>query len=364
MLISPSISTNTYSTLGISLSSINFITPAQPARLKADNTFLYLNEVAIAGPENTYTSTVTSSNWVSTSYMKAANIQVNNPALGVNVPMSNTPRALDIRGNMFVSTALVANNLAIYGGTNPNLYTNPSYNTIYLSSSGMLLNNRLFIDNTTNRVGINKTNPQYTLDVSGLIYQTSSIAYNTGSSTWIIPSDDSLKENIADISATPYVEIFENVKLKKYKYADTTYTVDISQAVYDEAGNITGYTNAVQTYKKGFATDYGLGDTTHYGFLAQDIEFYFPNNVVERPFYGYDDFRFINYDAIMNVNYAMTHIMLSTSKGHSTIIGHRQELISTFTNTQANILADFRNNNIHPYNNIEVVNGKWILPAE
>jgi hypothetical protein len=66
----------------------------------------------------------------------------------------------------------------------------------------------------------------------------------------------------------------------------------------------------------------------------------------------------------MNVNYAMTHMMLSTSKGHSTIIGHRQELISTFTNTQTNILTDLSNNNIAPYNAISVVNGKWVLPAE
>lgn len=358
-LTTPSISTNTYSTLGISLSSINFITPTQTARVRTDISYVYVNEVPIIGSEITYSSTVTSSNWTSTSYLTTDTVSINRP-----YPYSapNPTVAIDIQGGAYISTALIAGNLAIYGGTNANLYTNPTYNTIYLSSSGMLVNNRLFINKENNRVGINTTNPAYTLDVSGLIYHTSSIAYNTGSSTWIIPSDDTLKENVADISANSYTEIFENVKLKTYNYLETTYNVDVSQAVYDVDGNITGYANAVRTYKRGFAADQGIANTSQYGFIAQDLEFYFPNAVYEQPFYGYDDFRFISYDAIMNVNYAMTGMMMSTARHHSTLIGHRTELLSTCTNTQMNMLMDLSANVGAPYNNVNITGSRWIYP--
>ena len=270
-----------------------------------------------------------------------------------------------MRGDAFISTALIADTLAIYDGTDAAIFANPAFNTIYLSTNGMLINNRLFIDHLQNRVGVNTVNPQYTLDVSGLIYHTSSIAYNVGGgSSWIVVSDSAAKENIvSNIDYSPYQEMIQNLKLKEYTYSDvpeeTTVTIPITggQPTRDpntdeiiENPAIIGTYDVSQIIHPGFASQYGLQDHREYGFIAQDVEFYFPNAVYESPFYKYDDFRFLNVDQIMKAHYAITRSMLQTVKTHSTIIGHRRDFISTASGYQNLMLADLSANVGPPFN--------------
>ena len=349
MWITPFTSTNTVSTVSGTVSSINFINNlGAQVRMRGAGTNIAINEVVIGGGSLApFLSTVTTSNWVSTAQYITSTLQ--------HATAATAPYTYDMRGDAFISTALIADTLAIYDGTNAAAFTNPTNNTIYLSTNGMLINNRLFIDHLQNRVGVNTVNPQYTLDVSGLIYHTSSIAYNVGGgSSWVVVSDSAAKENIvADINYDPYKEMIQNLKLKEYTYSDvpeeTTVSIPITEGT-EENPTITGYYDVSQIIQPGFASQYGLQDHREYGFIAQDVEFYFPNAVYEAPFYKYADFRFLNVDQIMKAHYAITRSMLQTVKTHNRIIGHRRDFISTATGYQNLILADLSANVGTPFN--------------
>jgi hypothetical protein len=362
--ITPQTSTLAVSTSSATLSSVRFINETSALiPLDAVGTTLFVNDVAVGGGGlATFLSTSITSNWTSTGQFRTSTLQAGFQALP-SYNTSSVQATLDVRGNVFISTALVMENFAIYGGTNPTAYATPAFNTIYNSTNGMLVNNRLFIDHLQNRVGVNNTAPQYTLDVSGLIYQTSSIAYNVAGTSWTVLSDQSTKENIVhDISYNVYEEMIEDLKLKRFTYAneDTqtitypTYQMDADGfPVYDASGQPipTGQT-ATETIVDGFAAKHGLTGRREYGFLAQDVEFYHPNSVVKMPFYKYDDFHFLNVDQIMKAHYAVTRCMLDTTRYHSTLIQERHEFISTAYNYQTAILTDLSGSIGSPFNTI------------
>jgi hypothetical protein len=183
--ITPQTSTLAVSTSSATLSSVRFINETSALiPLDAVGTTLFVNDVAVGGGGlATFFSTSITSNWTSTAQFRTSTLQAGFQTLP-SYNTSSVQATLDVRGNVFISTALVMENFAIYGGTNPTAYATPAFNTIYNSTNGMLINNRLFIDHLQNRVGVNNTAPQYTLDVSGLIYQTSSIAYNVAGTSW------------------------------------------------------------------------------------------------------------------------------------------------------------------------------------
>jgi hypothetical protein len=362
--ITPQTSTLAVSTSSATLSSVRFINETSALiPLDAVGTTLYVNDVAVGGGGlATFLSTSITSNWTSTGQFRTSTLQAGFQALP-SYNLSSVQATLDIRGNVFISTALVMENFAIYGGTNPTAYATPAFNTIYNSTNGMLINNRLFIDHLQNRVGVNTSRPQYTLDVSGLIYQTSSIAYNVAGTSWTVLSDQSTKENIVhDISYNVYEEMIEDLKLRRFTYAneDThtitypVYQMDASGfPMYDASGQpIPIGETATETIVDGFAAKHGLTGRREYGFLAQDVEFYYPNSVVKMPFYKYDDFHFLNADQIMKAHYAVTRCMLDTTYYHSTLIQERHEFISTAYNYQTRILTDLSGSIGAPFNTI------------
>ena len=333
--ITPNTSTLIVSTGYATLSSINFMNEVgAQVRVRGSGTSITVNEVVIAGSITLATnlSTLLTTQWTSSAQYYTSTIRLGNPVETAN------PYAFDMRGDAFISSAFIMDRLAIYGGTNPTAFATPTFNTIYLSTNGMLVNNRLFVDHLQNRVGVNTTSPQYTLDVSGLIYQTSSIAYNIGGGTsWVIVSDSKAKENINhDINSSPYEELIRNLKLKEYTYTDKDGDYDIRSGVFSG----------------GFASRYGLVNRREYGFLAQDVEFYFPNSVYEMPFYNYNDFHFLNVDQIMKAHYAVTRTMIDKVNFHSSIIGNRETYISTTSSYQNLILADLSSNIGAPFNTI------------
>jgi len=362
--ITPQTSTLAVSTTSATLSSVRFINETSALiPLDAVGTTLFVNDVAVGGGGlATFLSTSITSNWTSTGQFRTSTLQAGFQTLP-SYNTSSVQATLDIRGNVFISTALVMENFAIYGGTNPTAYATPAFNTIYNSTNGMLINNRLFIDHLQNRVGVNNTAPQYTLDVSGLIYQTSSIAYNVAGTSWTVLSDQSTKENIVhDISYNVYEEMIEDLKLRRFTYAneDThtitypVYQMDASGfPMYDPSGQpIPTGQMATETIVDGFAAKHGLTGRREYGFLAQEVEFYYPNSVVKMPFYKYDDFHFLNVDQIMKAHYAVTRCMLDTTRYHSTLIQERHEFISTAYNYQTRILTDLSGSIGAPFNTI------------
>lgn len=376
--ITPQTSTNSVSTSSASLSSLRFVNETGGLiPVTAQGTSLYINDQLITtGSLATFLSTSITSNWTSTAQFQTSTLQAGYQTLP-SYNTSSVQAALDMKGNAFISTALVLENFAMYGGTNSTAYATPAFNTIYNSTNGMLINNRLFIDHLQNRVGVNNTNPQYTVDVSGLIYQTASAAYNTAGTTWVVVSDGSTKENIVhDISYNVYEEMIEDLKLKKFTYAnELTYDISVNTYQVDTYGNpvylkdanghlimdASGFPQYIktgtvnQTIVDGFAARHGLTGRREYGFLAQDAEFYYPNSVMQMPFYNYDDFHFLNVDQIMKAHYAVTRCMLDTTKHNSTVIQYRHEFISTAYNYQRAILNDLSGSVGAPFNTLSNV---------
>lgn len=309
------LSTNQISTLSASASSIRYRNATGTnVSLNATGDFIFINGNQII-PERSIGRDMYSllgSNWVSTPNFITSNIIVNS-SVRINYTPSSYQYSLELQGSAFFSTNLVMDNLAVYGGTNPNAFQNPAFNTIYSSTNGLLLNNRFFIDTSKNFVGINTTNPQYFLDISATLYHANPTAFNTAT-TWVALSDETAKENICKSRMTEYVEAFENLKLKEFTYEPT------------------------------FAAIHRLPTNPQLGFLAQDVELYFPNAVLEKPFYNYPDFHFLTTDQIIKAHQAITRMMLSTVSGHSTIIGNQWVYIST-----ANAFQDSYNSNYGPF---------------
>ena len=362
-----STATGTYSTL-------TFLDGGAAKQIYGVGTALTLDGTAFAATTySPFFSTVIASNYVDIKgEFRTSTIQVNqtNP---ISYNVSSPLYTLDVRGNMYVSTAFVMDNLAVYGGTNPTLYTTPTFNTLYASTNGLLINNRLFVDGIQNRVGVHNFNPAYTLDICGTLYVNSSNAFNVAGANWVVASDVALKQNIQDISSTQlttYSALITGLPLKRFRYKqDSNYNVDISrQIIINDIPQVDGQgqpllENAtVEQTDVGFATEYRLGSAYRYGFIAQDVELFFPNSVYEIPFYKYPDFHFLTPDQVYNAQYAITRTMVSTVIGHSTVVGHRSEFISTVSQRQKNLLMDISNATGFPYNAITIgAGGKWSI---
>jgi kelch-like protein 20 len=342
--ITAATSSFTVSTATASFSSITFLDGATPYRIAGSNGAILLNETAITSATYApFFSTILASNYVDVrGEFRTSTLQVNlaNPT---SYNASSLQYTLEARGNMYVSTAFVMDNLAVYGDTNPTLYTTPTFNTLYASTNGLLINNRLFVDGIQNRVGVNNTNPAYTLDISAQLFVNATNVFNIGTTSWIVASDSALKENIQDVSGAAldsYSAVVEALPLKRYRYKDNSGS------------------------EVGFANQYRLGSAYRYGFIAQDVELFFPNAVYETPFYKYADFNFLTTGPIFNAQYAITRTMVSTVVGHSTIVGHRREFISTVSQRQKNILGDLSGAVGAPYSAITIgVDGRWSTAA-
>lgn len=302
------LSTLTVSTQSASISSLRYRNAAgQQVEVNAIGNFIYVNGQRII-PERVIGQdmhSIRTSNWISTPVFITSNILLNS-SVQVRYSPSSYQYSLELLGSAFFSTNFIADNLAIYGGRDPNAFQAPAFNTIYSSTNGLLLNNRFFIDSSKNFVGINTTNPQYMLDISATLYHANPTAFNTAT-TWVAISDEAAKENICRIHKEQYLEAFRNIKLKQY------------------------------TFEPAFAAANRLPTTPQLGFIAQDVELYYPNSVMEKPFYTYADFHFLTTDQIIKTHQAITRMMLSTVTGHSTIIGNQWAYISTTTNLQERI---------------------------
>jgi hypothetical protein len=369
----PATSSLTVSTAFGTYSTLTFLDAGTAKQLYGVGTSLTIDGTPIAsGTYAPFFSTILASNFVDVKgTYRTSTLQVNG-ANPTSYSVSSPQYTLEARGNMYISTAFVMDNFAVYGGANPSLYTTPAFNTLYASTNGLLINNRLFVDGIQNRVGVNTTAPAYTLDISGSLYVNAVNVFNTAGANWVVASDAALKQNIQDISAsqlTTYSAMIEGLPLKRFRYQqDRTYNVDISRQVIDAEGNpvLDGQgqpllENAtVEQTDVGFATEYGLGSAYRYGFVAQDVELFFPNSVYEIPFYKYPDFHFLTPDQVYNAQYAITRTMISTVVGHSTIVGHRDEFISTISDRQLGLLKDLSGAVGFPYNAITIgTGGRW-----
>lgn len=288
--------------------------------------------------------------------------------LGGNVGINNgnPMERLDIKGSANISVnAFVRNNLAV-GTTTATANLTIVGNTI-ITGNLNVDNGLLWTDPINNRVGINNTNPQYTLDVNGDANVNGNLYFNsdgdgidfygtgnklykkvgagivcesgsfrvanvtgaitvlhietsTGNlglgtttpntqlqlstdgarklttTTWATGSDYRIKEDIVDANIDRCYDIISNIKLKHYKWIP-----EIAEK---------------------------NDDKSMLGWIAQDVEEYFPKAVSKSNEYGLSDFRSLNADQIYKVMYGALQKVIQKVEIQDLIIQNLQSEIS------------------------------------
>jgi hypothetical protein len=100
-----------------------------------------------------------------------------------------------------------------------------------------------------NKVGIGVSEPQYTLHINGAAYANNGGVSGNGSTNWSTPSDRRIKENIVEASNEMCFENIKNINLYKFNYAK----------------------KFTKTRTK-----------TQFGFVAQEVQKYYPKAVQEK----------------------------------------------------------------------------------
>ena len=119
-------------------------------------------------------------------------------------------------------------------------------------------------------VGIGTTSPTYQLELS-----LDSAAKPT-SSTWTVPSDERIKEDISIANYSQCEEIMKNLELRYYKYKDT----------------IPSYDSTI------------IPDRRRLGWIAQEVEEVLPKSVRTIPErHGFNNFKQLDSDQIYAVMY-------------------------------------------------------------
>lgn len=113
-------------------------------------------------------------------------------------------------------------------------------------------------------VGIGLTNPAYLLELS------SDSAAKPLTSTWTTTSDKRVKEDIEDADLDICYENIKKMKLRYFKWKDS------------------------------FIEEHSVDDRHKLGFIAQEIEPFFPKAVTSIKKYGFDDFKGLNNDNLYN----------------------------------------------------------------
>ncbi len=108
-------------------------------------------------------------------------------------------------------------------------------------------------------IGILNTNPSYKLHLGV------DSAAKLSTSTWIVASDERIKEDIQNADLDECYNIIKNLKLKKYKWKNDIISEDRNKL----------------------------------GWIAQEVEEYIPNAVSKSNQYGYEDCRSLNTDQII-----------------------------------------------------------------
>lgn len=213
----------------------------------------------------------------------------NSSILTGSVTMSNTLQVMKnayFNSNVFIDkNALVFGNLSVAG----NMY-NPRIGIGYVMDSNSPSSNMFY---TGSNVGIGVSNPTETLEVNGNIKTNTGSLYVVGgnvgiglsnpsyqlqlsqdsaakpsSTTWIVSSDRRLKTNIQIADCSRCYDIVKNLKLVNFNWDDKKVPKEI------------------------------VKDRKKLGWIAQDVEEYFPKAVSRVDMYGIDDCRTLDTDQI------------------------------------------------------------------
>jgi hypothetical protein len=219
--------------------------------------------------------------------------------LGGNIGIATgTPKAkLHVNGNAIITGNLNVNNGNLFMNRFGNLgiwTTNPQAN-LHVNGNAIINGNlnvnngTMWIDATNNRLGLGITSPTVQLDLS------TDGARKLTTNTWATGSDYRIKEDIVDANIDRCYEIISNIKLKHYRWIP-----EIADKVQDK---------------------------TMLGWIAQDVEEYFPKAVTKTNEYGYDDFRILNADQMYKVMYGALQKMIVKNNDLSNIVNNLSNIV-------------------------------------
>ena len=165
-----------------------------------------------------------------------------------------------LTGNIMLTniTGAAANSILYF--QNENIYS--------VSLSGTFVN----IQPTNKYFGILKATPAYTLDIGGN-------ARKSTTTTWLTGSDERVKENIEDADLNVCYNIVQNLKLRRFRWKEENYPE--------------------------------FNDRNVIGFIAQEVEQYFPNSVKQSNDHGFVDFKSIDVDQVYKTMYGSLQKVIS-----------------------------------------------------
>ncbi len=218
----------------------------------------------------------------------------------VGILNTNPQYELDVTGNINLSQNMIlANNSSIWFGESPSdsstqklrfhLSTAASFIDYNSTSNGNLFIRygsptpvtRFTFDGINGRLGLG-IQPTVQLDLS------TDGARKLTNNTWSTGSDLRIKEDIVDANIDRCYEIISNIKLKHYKWID-----EIANKVQDKS---------------------------QLGWIAQEVEEYFPKAVTKSNEYGLSDFRTLNADQLYKVMYGALQKMIVKNNDLSNIV--------------------------------------------
>ncbi len=165
-----------------------------------------------------------------------------------------------------------------------------AYNPYFDSIRGNLAvdSNVLFVNSISGNVGILTSTPRGNLEVVGN-------AAKTGGGNWSTSSDARVKEYIQDANIDRSYEIVKNLDLKYYQYDENTIPYQY--------------------------------DKHTLGWLAQDVETYFPKSILEANMYGYEDFKLLDYDLLLKSMYGALEKVIDDIEKLEVIVDNNQKII-------------------------------------
>jgi hypothetical protein len=150
----------------------------------------------------------------------------------------------------------------------------------------------MFKDN--GNVGIGTASPSAQLELS------TDSAKKLTTTTWTTGSDIRIKKDIINANIDRCYEIISNIKLKHYSWID-------------EIGYI-------------------VDDKSQLGWIAQDVEVYFPKAINYSNNYGYNDFRSLNADQLYKVMYGALQKVIEKCNSYESVINDLKNRIELLEN--------------------------------
>ena len=233
---------------------------------------------------------------------------------------------------------IATQNLNIYSQKQPTYLT--STNQILATASSIVLNNTAYINQFTNRVGINNANPQRTLDIDGTVNITSTLFTNTTSS--IRGSFSSIGINIPNprfqLDINGGIQLSTDVARKATTNTWTTTSdrrikTEIEDANVDICySNIRDFKLRRYTYISSFITETKLTDKYRLGVIAQEVSTIIPKLVETSQGYGFDDLQSVNIDQLNWAHYGATKKLMQKVEDQeakiSTLLSANESLFS------------------------------------